>query len=262
MVSCEAVMGRTISTRAMAGAGLKKWMPHTWSGRRVAMASSITGRVEVLVAMMACSGTIWSSSLNRSRLTLRSSTTDSTTRSQSARSARSAVAVTSPRALVRSSSVIFSRSTCLAERRRRLLVEARGRVLDVGAGTGANLPHYRDVDAVVALEPNASMARRLAGRLSDAVVPVSVVESDLDDPSLEEGSFDTAVCTLVLCTVPDADVALRRIHSLLRPDGRLLFLEHVRVTGLWGRLQHLVTPVWKSMALGCHLDRDPLHAMR
>src|SRR5436190_21276044 len=150
----------------------------------------------------------------------------------------------------------------LAERRRRLLVEARGRVLDVGAGTGANLPHYRDVDAVVALEPNASMARRLAGRLADAVVPVSVVESDLDDPSLEEGSFDTAVCTLVLCTIADADAALSRIHALLRPDGRLLFLEHVRVTGLWGRLQHLATPVWKSMALGCHLDRDPLLAMR
>src|SRR3954451_22624885 len=89
----------------------------------------------------------------------------------------------------------------LAERRRRLLVQARGRVLDVGAGTGANLPHYRDVDEVVALEPNAAMARRLAGRLSDAAVPVSVVESDLDDPSLETDSFDTAVCTLVLCTV-------------------------------------------------------------
>src|SRR5947207_1858392 len=150
----------------------------------------------------------------------------------------------------------------LAERGRRLLVEARGRVLDVGAGTGANLPHYRDVDAVVALEPNASMARRLAGRLSDAVVPIAVVESDLDDPSLDEGSFDTAVCTLVLCTVPDADAALRRIHSLLRPDGALLFLEHVRVTGLWGQLQHLATPMWKTMALGCHLDRDPLQAMR
>src|SRR3954451_8167529 len=110
----------------------------------------------------------------------------------------------------------------LAERRRRLLVEARGRVLDVGAGTGAKLPHYRDVDEVVALEPNAAMARRLAGHLSDAVVPVTVVESDLDDPSLEEGSFDTVVCTLVLCTVPDVDAALERIHSLLRPEGVLL----------------------------------------
>ena len=150
----------------------------------------------------------------------------------------------------------------LAERRRRLLVDARGRVLDVGAGTGANLAHYRDVDEVVALEPNAAMARRLAGHLSDAVVPVTVIESDLDDPSLEEGSFDTAVCTLVLCTVADADAALRRIHSLLRPDGVLLFLEHVRVSGVWGRLQHLATPLWKTMALGCHLDRDPLHSMR
>src|SRR5437763_15529084 len=106
----------------------------------------------------------------------------------------------------------------LAERRRRLLVQAAGRVLDVGAGTGANLAHYRSVDEVVALEPNPAMARRLAGHLSDAAVPVTVVESDLDDPSLEPASFDTVVCTLVLCTVPDTERALRRIHSLLRPD--------------------------------------------
>src|SRR5262249_1477289 len=121
----------------------------------------------------------------------------------------------------------------LAERRRRLLVDARGRVLDVGAGTGANLAHYRDVDEVVALESNAAMARRLAGRLHDATVPVKVLESDLDDPTLGEQSFDTVVCTLVLCTVRDAGAALRRIHSLLRPDGTLLFLEHVQVGGMW-----------------------------
>jgi SAM-dependent methyltransferase len=150
----------------------------------------------------------------------------------------------------------------LTERRRRLLVEARGRVLDVGAGTGTNLPHYRNVDEVVALETTPAMARRLSGRLRDAVVPVSVVESDLDDALLEDGSFDTVVCTLVLCTVPDIDHALQRIHSLLRPDGVLLFLEHVRVTGMWGRVQHMATPLWKNMALGCHLDRDPLGSMR
>jgi SAM-dependent methyltransferase len=150
----------------------------------------------------------------------------------------------------------------LAERRRRLLVEARGRVLDVGAGTGANLVHYRDVDEVVALEPNAARARRLAGHLHDAAVPVRVLESDLDDPTLEEASFDTVVCTLVLCTVPDAGAALRRIHSLLRPDGALLFLEHVQVAGMWGRVQHVATPFWKAMALGCHLDREPLQTMR
>lgn len=150
----------------------------------------------------------------------------------------------------------------LSERRRRLLVEARGQVLEVGAGTGANLAHYRDVDLVTALEPDGGMAARLRRRVPAATVPVDVVEAGVEDLVREPASFDTVVCTLVLCTVPDLHRALRRIHELLRPDGQLLFLEHVRTPGLWGHFQHLATPMWKTMASGCHLDRDPLGALR
>jgi SAM-dependent methyltransferase len=150
----------------------------------------------------------------------------------------------------------------LAARRRRLLVDAVGEVLDVGAGRGANLPHYRDADAVTALEPEPALSRRLLALAAEAAVPVQVVEATIEDAPFEAESFDTVVCTLVLCTVADPGRALRAIHRLLRPDGRLLFLEHVRAPGGWGRVQRAVTPVWKTVVPGCHLDRDPLHAMR
>ena len=114
MVSSEAVIGATISTRAIAGAGLKKWTPQTLSGRLVAMAISTTGRVEVLVARMAPSLTMPSSSAKRASLTARSSTTDSITRSQSASADSSVAVVTRPRISAASSAVRFSRATCLS----------------------------------------------------------------------------------------------------------------------------------------------------
>ena len=114
MVSSLALRGRTISTRAITGAGLKKWTPHTRSGRPVSMASSMTGRVDVLVARMVPVAQMRSSSLNTCRLAPRSSTIDSSTRSHSASSPRSDVAVTRPSVAWRSSSDSFPFSTCLA----------------------------------------------------------------------------------------------------------------------------------------------------
>ena len=111
IVSSDAVRGRTTSTNDMTGAGLKKWMPQTLSGRPVFMAISMTGRVEVLVARMAWSPVIRSRSLNSAFLTSRSSTTDSITRSQSASASSSDVPVTRARAWSRSSSVFLPFST-------------------------------------------------------------------------------------------------------------------------------------------------------
>jgi SAM-dependent methyltransferase len=152
----------------------------------------------------------------------------------------------------------------LAERRRRLLSAARGRVLEVGAGTGHNLPHYPpgDVDSVTLIEPDGAMRRHLAEHLSSCAVPVEVIPDTIEDARLDQGSFDAVVCTLVLCTVPDLDAAMARIRSLLRPTGQLLFLEHVRAPGGRGRVQRAVTPLWKRAVPGCHLDRDPIAAMR
>lgn len=151
----------------------------------------------------------------------------------------------------------------LAKRRRRLLAEARGRVLEVGAGTGLNFAHYpAGVDAVVALEPDGAMRARMQQRTQASAVPVEVVAAGLEEAPLEPASFDTVVSTLVLCTVPDLPAALARIRALLTPGGQLLFLEHVRGVGARGTVQSLVTPAWRHLAAGCHLDRDTPRALR
>src|SRR3954447_5849549 len=124
----------------------------------------------------------------------------------------------------------------LAERRRRLLAPACGRVLEVGAGTGHNLPYYprSGVDALTLVEPDGAMRRHLATRLDDAPVTPEVIAVGIDDVDRPDGSFDTIVTTLALCTVPNLDRSLARIHRLLAADGVLLFLEHVRMPGLRG----------------------------
>jgi SAM-dependent methyltransferase len=154
----------------------------------------------------------------------------------------------------------------LSERRRTLLAGARGRVLEIGAGTGLNLAHYpaETVTSVVVLEPDAAMRRRLLRRIGagTSAVPFEVHEAGIDDASFPEGSFDTVVATLVLCTVPDQPHAVAAIRRWLAPDGQLLFLEHVRATGLTARLQSAVAPLWRYLAAGCHPDRDTLAVLR
>lgn len=151
----------------------------------------------------------------------------------------------------------------MADRRRRLVAEARGEVVEVGGGTGRNLPYYRDVDRVVVLEPDRSMRARLLERLDAAAVPVEVHESGIEDTTLPDGFADTVVSSLVLCSVESPAVALAEIKRLLKAGGRLLFLEHVAVPGLRGRVQSAMTPLWSRTAgAGCHLDRPTLDSIR
>jgi SAM-dependent methyltransferase len=152
----------------------------------------------------------------------------------------------------------------LADRRRRLLAGARGRVLEIGAGTGLNIAQYplSGVSRVVALEPDAAMRRRLMPRLASAGLSFEVVPAGIDEARFDDGEFDTIVSTLVLCTVPDVESAARQIRRWLAPEGQFLFLEHVHALGLWGHAQQAVTPVWSLAAGGCHLNRDTLGALR
>lgn len=152
----------------------------------------------------------------------------------------------------------------LAERRRRLLASATGRVLEVGAGTGLNLRHYRPerVSSILALEPDAAMADRLAWRAATLTVPFEARPVTIDDADLPAAGFDTVVATLVLCCVDDPQAAAAAITRWLVPGGRLLFIEHVAALGARGRVQRAVTPLWSHLAGGCHLDRDTLATLR
>ena len=146
-------------------------------------------------------------------------------------------------------------------RRRRLLAGARGAVLEIGGGTGANLAHYRDVDRVTIAEPDPFMRNKIGPKLEDARVPVEVASAGAEALPFPDGSFDTVVSTLVLCTVPDQEAALDEVRRVLRPGGRLLFIEHVRATGSAARWQDRLEPLWRRLLGGCHPNRDTVAAI-
>jgi SAM-dependent methyltransferase len=147
----------------------------------------------------------------------------------------------------------------MADRRRRLLATAQGRVLEIGAGTGLNLPYYTDgVAELVLTEPEAPMARRLWRR---AAPGTEIVSARAEDLPFADGAFDTVVSTLVLCTVEDPARALAEARRVLRPGGRLLFIEHVRGDGALARWQDRLEGVWRHVGNGCHANRDTLAAL-
>lgn len=145
----------------------------------------------------------------------------------------------------------------LAALRREVLAEARGRVVELGAGTGLNLRHYPPVDELLLTEPDESMARRLERKR------VGVVRAPAERLPFDDASVDTVISTLVLCTVPDVWVALAEVRRVLKPHGRLLFLEHVRSDdhrlAAW---QDRFNRPWKAFAAGCDCSRDTLASLR
>ena len=147
----------------------------------------------------------------------------------------------------------------LRDHRRAIVGRATGRVLEVGAGTGLNLDHYGpEVTELVLTEPEEPMARRLRAKATRG----EIVEAGADRLPFPDDSFDTVVSTLVLCTVPDLDRAIAEIRRVLKPDGRLLLIEHVRSqdpkSAKW---QDRLTPVWSFVGHGCHPNRDTAAAL-
>jgi ubiquinone/menaquinone biosynthesis C-methylase UbiE len=148
----------------------------------------------------------------------------------------------------------------LSRMRAELLAEARGRTLEVGAGTGLNFAHYPDaVSELVLTEPFAPMANQLREKVAASGRSAEVVEAPGETLPFEDDSFDTAALTLVLCTTPDPEAVLREIARVLRPGGRFLFLEHVRAEepGLEKWQDRLHGP-WYAFGHGCHCNRDTL----
>lgn len=164
---------------------------------------------------------------------------------------------------------VYARVAEISERRggaghrRKLLAGLRGRVIEVGAGSGANFRHYpASIAEVLAVEPEPYLHERAQRAARDATVAVSVAHGDAD--GLPDGEpFDAGVVALVLCTVPDQDAALAELYRVIRPGGELRFYEHVRSHSAWeARFQRLAdATLWPRLAGGCHLARDTTAAI-
>jgi ubiquinone/menaquinone biosynthesis C-methylase UbiE len=142
--------------------------------------------------------------------------------------------------------------------RRQVVPAARGRVLEVGGGTGLNLGWYAPEADLVFTEPDLAMLRR-ASRRATTAGRVEFLAADAQRLPFTEESFDSAVATLTFCTIADPAAAFAEVGRVLKRDGVLFLLEHVRTPRHWvARLQDTFTPIWKHLAHGCHLNRPTL----
>ena len=143
--------------------------------------------------------------------------------------------------------------------REKLVPLASGRVLEVGMGSGLNLPFYdaRRVTKVWGLEPSPEMSKMASAAVEAVAFDVEFVSAGGEQIPLDSESFDTVLMTFTLCTIPDAERALREIARVLKQGGQLLFCEHGAApdAGI-RRWQNRIDPLWRRLAGGCHLNRD------
>jgi ubiquinone/menaquinone biosynthesis C-methylase UbiE len=152
----------------------------------------------------------------------------------------------------------------MRRRRRTLVTQAQGLVVEIGAGTGLNVAHYSDaVDELILTEPEPGMRRKLARRLERHARVATIIDAPAEHLPLADACVDTVVSTLVLCTVDDPEGALREIARVLRPDGQLLFIEHVRARSPFlAACQDKLLRPWRGFAGGCVCNRPTLELMR
>jgi ubiquinone/menaquinone biosynthesis C-methylase UbiE len=146
----------------------------------------------------------------------------------------------------------------IARQRAKIVPRARGEVLEIGIGSGLNLPFYdtAKVQKIWGLEPSPEM-RRMAERVAHGVdIPVEFIGLPGEDLPLDDGSVDTVLVTYTLCTIPDAALALQQIRRVLKPGAELLFCEHGRAPDAGvRRWQDRIDPIWSKITGGCHLNR-------
>jgi ubiquinone/menaquinone biosynthesis C-methylase UbiE len=145
--------------------------------------------------------------------------------------------------------------------RQRVIGAAEGRVLEIGVGSGRNLPFYRSpAKEILALEPSQKLVA-MARAASHSAVPVSFLEASAETIPLDDGTIDSVVTTWTLCSIPQAASALGEMRRVLRPGGKLLFAEHGLAPSASVRWwQNHLTPAWQRISGGCHLNR-PIRSM-
>lgn len=152
---------------------------------------------------------------------------------------------------------LVMRQRPLQKYRREVVAEANGRVLEVGVGSGLNFPHYgKRVEMVFGIDPSPRLLAIARRRAAEAGVRAEFLQGSATAIPLADKTMDTVVMTWTLCSIPDPLAALREMRRVLKPDGQLLFVEHglSPESGI-ERWQHRLTPIWRHVAGGCHLDR-------
>jgi ubiquinone/menaquinone biosynthesis C-methylase UbiE len=143
---------------------------------------------------------------------------------------------------------------------RRLVVpEARGDVLEIGVGTGLNFGLYGKTGSLAGIDPDPFMLERARKRATELALPIELHQTGAEALPFDRARFDTVVMTFSLCTIPDVPSSLAEIRRVLKPSGRLLFVEHTRsIQPALGRVQDALTPLWKRLGGGCHLNRPAM----
>jgi ubiquinone/menaquinone biosynthesis C-methylase UbiE len=143
--------------------------------------------------------------------------------------------------------------------REKLISHAEGRVLEIGSGTGVNFPLYKCATQVDAIEPNTYMRNKSLERMKLTKIPIQTYLVKAESLPFPDNTFDTVVGTLVFCTIPDPLKALNEVRRVCKPNGKLLLFEHVRVEQpILAKTQDKLTPYWKKLCDGCHLNRNTL----
>lgn len=153
----------------------------------------------------------------------------------------------------------------IAAQRSQLVPEARGVVLEIGIGPGLNLPYYDParVERVIGVDPSEAFLQLGEAQRRSAGVPVEIIRAPAESLPLPDGFVDTAVITYTLCSVDDPSRCLGEVRRVLKPDGRVLFLEHgLSDEERVARWQRRLNPVWRSLAVGCNLNRPVARMLR
>jgi ubiquinone/menaquinone biosynthesis C-methylase UbiE len=140
-----------------------------------------------------------------------------------------------------------------------LLKKAEGQVLELGSGTGINFPLYESADHVTAIEPSKHMIEQSISKSKISVVPIKIIHGSAEQLPFEDKTFDTVVGTLVFCTIPNPERAIKEMIRVCKPGGKILLFEHVKMENSHlAHLQDWLTPFWKKICDGCCLNRDTL----